>query len=560
VYQSFFPFLFKRFILPRFSKKIISKDLSFDAKGMGFSFNKGFYLSHVSFESNNKLLFKAKRVYFELNSRNTREIKVVNAILTENFISYFASLSKKRSSSYYELKALNSDFNFLDKRVIEIPYLRVLSERDRKIIEIFSKNLTLCFLNKDGEGTIFIEKGRNLIAGSFYYLDNSIYPVRKIPRGLPRGRIYPFWLRREFNIPPELSNGIYYFKGEMKFLKNHYPIRMSLVKDKEGLKIEKILFANTLISGNIRRKKDLLGKFFVSGNNFKANVKFILKKRNSDYDGEIAFNKLYFKEHSLITRLYFSFLSGEGKIKIDSSGTVIDNKPCSEIKALISLKNGIEVKNFTYGKSLNLSASFKKPKVISLSTRLLDFDSNLFLSLLFPSLSNKLHLGKISGELQVFNMGLNTVTFLHLNASPGFIGDLKYDKGKIYLMGNGKILNFYNSELTLDNKIWLLDGKINLVKFPSMDMFSEIYLSPTTELVFWDKAYYEGEKGENKFYSLTTRLKDYLSFNYNVRLEDDFYKQGEFSIEYGKKEDDAKLRLRFRNEEEIMGIEKNIKF
>ncbi len=293
-------------------------------------------------------------------------------------------------------------------------------------------------------------------------------------------------------------------------------------------------------------------------NDSKAEGVFYIQADEENIGIDFKVLKAHLKDFELVTNFYIAFAKEEKMLKLHTLGSVVNNKPFPELDVSIKfLKEGVLIEDFNYQGGVRFSANIDKNLNLNLKGEFSDFNVQEIIDLITPIYSRNFYINRINGNISLFfNNGIK-IYDISLLLPEGRIWNFSFQKGKLHLIGTSKILEFVNSELVINNAHMAIEGKVNISSFPNRQMFEEIYLVPVSSKLAWGDTSFEERFGERK-YSLGTKLNDNVRLDYNVNFtEGDNYNNNEFSLEIEGKQN---LKLRMREDEEIMGVEKKIEF
>lgn len=361
-------------------------------------------------------------------------------------------------------------------------------------------------------------------------------------------------LAGNYNFNTEELKSKFYFRGKS------YDFKTCLSYQDKNFILKETLIGKFLLPGpiNLELDKEISSPWSIQTQDFKArgNLSFQIAKDKINFYFKVL--NAHFGDYKLVTNFYLDYSQREREIKFYSSGTVLNNMPLPEIESQINfLKDGIVIEKIKYQGGITVSGYLDYKSNFSLNGSFDKFSAQELLDVIFPLYARDLYLNGIDGELTcISNSGIELVELV-LKLSNGKISDIVFESAKLHLLGNFKVLEFINSQLSVNNKPMLLEGKLAVSKFPKPETWKEVYLTPLIPSLPWAEIYLKERRGERS-YSLATKLKENIKLDYNVEiLDEENYDKNEFSLEIKGK---PNFKLRLRKDEEIMGLEKTIEF
>lgn len=485
----------------------------------------GYYLSkHLAFATK---IWKKAKLDFQGIGIDKKGLYLRKVAITEGIFKLRAEKVYLRSLKNFFENEINSCIITVNGFNLKLPILRIDFSDDIFLISANSKKGQFYLRMGRRTGLIFIKKRDYILAGKYLFAQDAIFSL---------------------NAKLVLANEV-------------FPLKLELKQNDELFILKGALNNKFLFSANISHLEN--GKWKILG---KLSSEFISIALNSQLNilkdkamGWIEVDKAKFKDHELYSKLYWQLFWNEAKLGVVSPLTLLNNKAIDKFETVLSFANGLKIDSFKYGEAIFLNVESGNNR-FHLWVKFSDFDFNSFMSIIYPRLSDEINLGKINGEIKVESE--NNTSYrseVRLKISSGFFAGIKYKNGILNLKGRGDKLYFYDSQLSIDSKKWFINGEIDLKRFPSLTMFKDIVLTSADQIAFWDKISYCKDT-EMESYSLTTKLKDSISFNYHLSFSDDDYWGREFTLEYSAKDENTWLKFRFREDEEIFGIEKRIDF
>ncbi len=339
-----------------------------------------------------------------------------------------------------------------------------------------------------------------------------------------------------------------------------YNLSANLVLEQGNIVLKNIMFEKFLIPGpiDLNVKDGITSEWSVRGAESIFRGDFGFEDKGDTLTFYIRVLKAHLDNYELVTNFYLDYAKAEKTLKFNSRGTVLNNQPFPELSFSTKfLDTGILIENFKYQGGVNLSGYWDYGSTLSCKCRFEKFDIYKLIKLITPLYSRYFDVTSINGEADYSSrQGIKRVKLL-LDLSAGRIWDVIFESGRVQLVGDSNMLEFVNSELVVDGDSLKFEGKMDISKFPDADMWRGVFLVPGSSSLLWDKASFEDSFGKRKL-SLGAKLKENVKLDYNVEFSDqENYNRNEVSLEIIGKQN---FKLRLREDEEIMGVEKKIEF
>ncbi|MDP8233629.1 MAG: hypothetical protein P9M06_02355 [Candidatus Saelkia tenebricola] len=361
-------------------------------------------------------------------------------------------------------------------------------------------------------------------------------------------------LMGEYDFNTQVINSKLFFKGKP------YVLSTDLLFDRGSIALKDIIFEKFLIPGPINATVlgGIASNWSIQGTENVSRGDFGFEDKENHLKFYLRVLKAHLGNYELITNLYLDYVKTERALSFHSRGTVLNNQPFPELDFAIKfLDEGVLLENFNYQGGLSLSGYWDYGVVLTGKCKFENFDIYKLIKLITPLYSRYFNVASINGEASYFSYNATKLAKLSLELSEGRIWDVVFDSGRIELIGNSKILEFVDSELVIDGESLMFEGYMDISKFPDADMWKDVFLVPGSSSLLWNKADFEDSFGGRKL-SLGANLKENVKLDYNVEFSDqENYNKNEISLKIIGKQN---LKLRLREDEEIMGIEKTIEF
>lgn len=364
----------------------------------------------------------------------------------------------------------------------------------------------------------------------------------------------PSVLTASYNLREKELNSRVYWQGRS------YSFNSGLSFEKGDLILRGVRISKFYLAGpihlNLREK--MYSSWEISTPRFEAEGKLDFQREEEGWKLYLKVQHASFQDYKLVTNFYLSYFNRLGRLEFKSLGSILNNQPLSELEfRLRFLPSGILIESLKYQAGLELAGYLDYQLNFNLNGEFDKFSPRDFLSLLPSSYLEELDLKDIEGRFSWFSYrGVNLIE-ISLQLPQGRIGDINFQEGKIYLVGESNILEFINSQVLVNNTPMSLRGSLDLSKFPSPQMWARVYLVPSQTSFPLGEVSSEDKFGQKSF-SLGARLNESVKLDYNVEFsEEENYNKNEIALEI---EGEPDLKLRLREEEGIMSLEKNIKF
>ncbi|MDP8216910.1 MAG: hypothetical protein P9L98_06335 [Candidatus Kaelpia imicola] len=358
----------------------------------------------------------------------------------------------------------------------------------------------------------------------------------------------------EYDLKRKMLRGGFFFKGEF------YRLGAKILREHEALSLIDISLGPLSIPGPVELEfsKGLSFNWAIEGNSLDISGFFDFKSEEDRLRFYIKILKAQIGEYELITNSYIDYLADERVLLFDSVGTVLNKMPFPEIsfKAVLMDKR-IVLERFDYKGGISLNGYCDYNLNHSIQGEFNNFDLHEIMIVVMPLYTRYLSVPMIDGRFNYFFYDDTRFTDIILELGKGRIMDVAFESGRVHLIGNSNILEFVNSELVIDNMPLSFEGNIDIAKFPTTAMWEDVFLVPISTSYPFGDVFFEDRFGDRKM-SLGAKLKENVRLDYNVEFSaDENYNKNEVSLEIIGK---PNLKLRLKNDEEIMGVEKNIKF
>jgi hypothetical protein len=283
----------------------------------------------------------------------------------------------------------------------------------------------------------------------------------------------------------------------------------------------------------------------------------------------LALEHLNFRNNDLLTNIVVEggFIPQKKLVqgKIYSAGSVLNYQPLPEFKGFFRLKDGeARVSSLRWGEIFLLSGllNFGTPLSGNLSILINNFNLELLATLFYPTWSA---FGSLRGKLK-FDIGAQGVnTRGEINLSEGIFGPFKFKGGRILLAGEKSIMTLANSKVYNENGYFELGGEVDFRKLGQPDFGRKMTMTQNQSKIEWQGWNISRKDGLNEQrISAGKGIDEKFSVGFNAYVNneerlDSAENQNEFDLEY-KLEDDKSLKIRLKENEELLGVERKVKF
>lgn len=253
---------------------------------------------------------------------------------------------------------------------------------------------------------------------------------------------------------------------------------------------------------------------------------------------------------------------------IATSGTIIDYNPVGELEMVFNTSGD----TFTIG-SLKLGDSYQLSGNIGLS-RPYPLDLNLKvtqarvsdLSILVKNKNGGTFSGQFDGQLKLSGSLPNNLEVNgHLEAGEGNIGTFKYEAANINFKGTGSAIYFEGSRIFRpgEGKYLTLGGFIDLAKLGRGSLLQDLKVSSDEKTIIWSGWDITKKPADTKL-SFQKDVGEEFKVGFSTFINDETasdIKKGKDAVEiqYNLSQKQS-LKLKLRENEEILGIEQRIEF
>ncbi|MCM8778369.1 MAG: hypothetical protein NC898_04290 [Candidatus Omnitrophica bacterium] len=281
---------------------------------------------------------------------------------------------------------------------------------------------------------------------------------------------------------------------------------------------------------------------------------------------KIKFDHLPFLDNELISQIFIEgeYAAQEKAIvgEFYSSGTVWNYFPFPEFEGKYRFKDGVlSIDNFNWAEAISFSGEINFLNKISGKISLIINNLNLlyFAHIYYPDWKAW---GRVSGKaLLEINEG-NLLAKGDIEFTEGELGPFKFKGGRIRFNGENNRFQLSDTRIYQDNGYFELSGEVDLRHLGKSDFGKNLVLIPYPEKINW-QGWSIIQKEPSGIISLNKKIDEKLSLQFNAYKQDYTEllreKRDEFGLEY-RLEEDRSLKLRLKENEEILGFERKIKF
>lgn len=252
-----------------------------------------------------------------------------------------------------------------------------------------------------------------------------------------------------------------------------------------------------------------------------------------------------------------------------TSGTIIDYNPVNELEVSFQLsEQTFTLSSLKFGHSYEILGNLDLSRPYPLNLNLTITRAQVSDLLIFAK--NKIDKDIVSGELnggvEITGSWLNGLeTKGRLEGQNGNIGAIKYESANINLKGRGAVIYFDDSRIFRpeEGKYLALNGFIDLGKLGSSNLLHDLKISSDEKTIIWSGWDITKKPEETKLSfqkSVGHEFKVGFSGFINNEMEDDLKKdKSAVELQYNLSQNRS-LKLKLKENEEIIGMEHKIEF
>lgn len=287
----------------------------------------------------------------------------------------------------------------------------------------------------------------------------------------------------------------------------------------------------------------------------------------SNFLVEVNLEHLQIRDLDLSTDIKIKNKIAKGFVKgeLSTSNSIIDFNPAKEIKADYQLSaSTLRLITLKWGREVRLSGiiELSEPTYVDLLLEISDVNLGELAFLAGAKEEEKEKItGLVNGKFVIKGFLPSPDIKGGLVSIDGNLGDVDYDQVKVNLEGKTPVVKIVDSWIRKEERYTLLEGEINLAKVGSGELFKNL------EIIFDEKAMVwkgwditrdsgpELELGRDVGDDFRVRFKTFMN---NELLNEDV-KGDEFGLDYKLTEDET-LKMRLKETEEFLGVERKLKF
>jgi len=490
--------------------------------------------------------------------------KTISGISKENipkFLSEFRQLDsqdfKLFNFSNIKIKFINSNLiNFSSNRTIVKNFNADVIFQPKKII---FKNSSFEIFEFPIQLSGYISDGKRL----FLSLSSGYAPFKfssTVSGDMDNPRLYAdVKLLNKFNYH---INGALRFQDESVFLDDIYINNIYRIQGS---------YSHARRVCDVDIKRVLRGEKTLYFNDFSQllNLNFNLSEYPKIYSG-LKIERLALENLDYITNLYLEgeFIKDEGfKGKLYSQGSIFNYQPFYELTSEIKyIDKRLIIHDLDLEDTLKLALSvdFKEPYPVNLKLNTQWLDIGMMLNKFYPELLMTI---TGQGKLRLSVDGSVTDPYIsgNITSKDGIIKNLEYILFECNFKGNKEWVELYNSKITQQDNYYNIYGGVPLTNINKPDFFKTVDVISDDEGFVW-KGWSFLRKDMGEEVELEKRVGEDFKVGFNTYLEKEGYGSvgtsngaNGLELEYSLTEDKS-LKLEIKDDEEVFGVQRSVKF
>jgi len=251
--------------------------------------------------------------------------------------------------------------------------------------------------------------------------------------------------------------------------------------------------------------------------------------------------------------------------KLFSRKITLNSNLSMKVSSQFKISDGrLEIGSLRFGKSYNLKGTLSliRPFITDLIFEIRRADMRDF-AIVAKSKNPDIALGSMNGIFYIKGPLRNLFSDGILHSRNGKIGFLEYDVANIRLEGSGPIINVVEGHLRESNSKLTIDGYVDLRNIAKGEnLFEGLRGSSDMKKIVWDG--WDIIKSSARELQMSKNITDYIRVGFKTMAREPlttYYEEEnpeEMSLEY--KMGLKNLKMRFKENEEFLSVEHNIKF
>jgi len=252
---------------------------------------------------------------------------------------------------------------------------------------------------------------------------------------------------------------------------------------------------------------------------------------------------------------------------ISTSGSVLNYAAFEELSGTFNIEGSLlKVSSLKLGEEYEISGEyeFSRPWQRDLLITIRDADFNRLISLAGARPKKRTVYGPANGQIRISGPAKRIITVGHLTFASGVVKSLPYKLMTINLRGEGPILEFVDSKILREDGSLKMKGNIDFRKLSSAKSPRDaLELSYESETIIWDgwditKPLESDEIKMKKHIGSDIRVT-FMGYLNNEQSWDATDEGEEVGVEY-MLNDNQKVKMRLKKDEEFFSLEHNLKF
>ncbi|MFH0839070.1 MAG: hypothetical protein V1893_02670 [Candidatus Omnitrophota bacterium] len=247
-----------------------------------------------------------------------------------------------------------------------------------------------------------------------------------------------------------------------------------------------------------------------------------------------------------------------------TTNTLVDCMPAGELNANFEYQEGIvRLERFSFGDAFTMEGTvgLRKPYNINTKIQLTDLDLSDLVMFGRAPLRDSIS-GTVSGDMSAEGEVTKPRIRGRLQAKNGSLGLVNYDTVNVNLEGEGLDLKILDSQILRKEGNLMLSGFLNLSRLGRPRFFENMKVRSDKGTIVWAGWNIAKEDNEEEL-KLEKNIREDFKINFKKFINNEMYAQDvpddELELEY-KIKDNSSFKMRFKEQEETLQLQHNIKF